>query len=468
MLTALRVKNFKAWRDTGDLRLAPLTVIFGANSSGKSSLGHLLLALKQTTLLSDRKRAIHLGDESTPIDLGTFEDCVFDHDLKAKLEFSLSWRLPQPMIVRNSLSPAETYTGNALSLSSSIRAGKGDQPEVFSIQYRLIENNGEVLKVDHGRTESGSTILEMSPLKLTKATGRVWPLQPPEKFYRFSDVTLARYQNADFLAAFALQTENVLGNLFYLGPLRSHPKRIYQWSGDVPSDVGSQGEFAVAALLAAQSEGRTLNRGAKARTYEFGEFIAKWLKDIGIIYNFKVVPVAKGRKEFEVLVKTHALAPEVKLTDVGFGVSQVLPALVESFYAPPNSTVWMEQPEIHLHPRVQAELADVFISATKAREEGKPRNLQLIIESHSEHLLTRLQRRVAEGVISPNDVAIYFCRHEFHQAELEPLRLDLYGEIENWPENFFGDEMADIQARALAGIATKIAEQKQTDEKTKE
>ena len=56
MLTELRIKNFKAWKDTGAVRMAPLTVIFGANSAGKSSLGHLLLALKQTTLLSDRKR----------------------------------------------------------------------------------------------------------------------------------------------------------------------------------------------------------------------------------------------------------------------------------------------------------------------------------------------------------------------------------------------------------------------------
>ena len=62
MLTSLRIKNFKAWRDTGAIRLAPLTVIFGANSAGKSSLGHLLLGLKQTALSTDRKRALHLGD----------------------------------------------------------------------------------------------------------------------------------------------------------------------------------------------------------------------------------------------------------------------------------------------------------------------------------------------------------------------------------------------------------------------
>jgi len=122
--------------------------------------------------------------------------------------------------------------------------------------------------------------------------------------------------------------------------------------------------------------------------------------------------------------------------------------------------VWMEQPEIHLHPQVQSELADVFISAIKARENGKERNVQLIVESHSEHFLNRLQRRIAEGELAPDDVAIYFCRRSGVSAELEPLRLNLYGEIENWPDNFFGDEMADISARTVAAMHRKISERK--------
>ena len=169
----------------------------------------------------------------------------------------------------------------------------------------------------------------------------------------------------------------------------------------------------------------------------------------------------EGRKEYEVLVKTHAKAPEVKITDVGFGVSQVLPALVQAFYCPPNSTIWMEQPEIHLHPQVQSELADVLISAIRSRENGKERNVQLIIESHSEHFLNRLQLRVAEGELAPDDVAIYFCKRVGGGAELEPLRLNLYGDIENWPENFFGDEMADLTARTVAAAERQRREKSQ-------
>ena len=103
MLTHLQIKNFKAWRDTGKIRLAPLTVIFGANSAGKSSLGHLLLALKQTADSSDRKRALHLGDENSLIDLGTFGDCLHGHDLSKSLEFSLGWVMPKGMVVTDLL-----------------------------------------------------------------------------------------------------------------------------------------------------------------------------------------------------------------------------------------------------------------------------------------------------------------------------------------------------------------------------
>ena len=101
--------------------------------------------------------------------------------------------------------------------------------------------------------------------------------------------------------------------------------------------------------------------------------------------------------------------------------------------------------QFSLHLRVQVDF-------------GRERHVQLIVESHSEHFLNRLQRRVAEGVLSPDDVAVYFCRRTPGETELEPLRLNLFGDIENWPPNFFGDEMADIAARTLAAMSRKKAQ----------
>ncbi len=451
MLTEFRIKNFKAWQDTGDVRLAPLTVIFGANSAGKSSLGHLLLALKQTVLSVDRKRALQLGDENSLIDLGTFAECLHNHDIEQQLKFNLGWRLPTKLEVKDPITQTR-FVGSELSLSVSMKSDVREQPVVQRLSYSLKEEQKPVLQIAYMSDGNNKLELTSEEYKFVRTTGRVWKLDAPDKFYRISDQSRARFQNADFLSDFALQTEAALNSVYYLGPLRDHPKRIYSWSGDTPDSVGQRGEFAIAAILAANAQERKLSRGFRMRQYRFDEFIAQWLKDLGIIESFVVKPVAEGRKEFEVLVKTHASASEVKITDVGFGVSQVLPALVQAFYCPPDSTIWMEQPEIHLHPQVQAELADVFISATQARENGKERNVQLIVESHSEHFLNRLQRRVAEGVVKPEDVAVYFCRRAGATTELEPLRLNMFGEIENWPENFFGDEMADIAGRTLAAV----------------
>lgn len=452
MLTELQIKNFKAWSDTGTIRLAPLTIIFGTNSSGKSSLGHLLIALKQTMQLADRKRSLHLGDDNSPIDLGTFEDCIHGHDLKKSLEFTLRWKLVSPLTVKNSLNIKETYRGDELELTSKLQANsKSNQPETVSFSYRLFDAGVKKLSVDHEKSTAAST-LKSDPLKLQLANGRKWPIEAPEKFYRFADRSLLRFQNADFLAEFPLQAEKILERLYFLGPLRTPARRVYQWSGDTPQDVGAQGEHTIAALLAAKDQKRMLNRKHRGRMASFDTFIAQWMIDLGIIHSFEVQPLAEGRKEYEVLVKTHNKSHQVKLTDVGVGVSQVLPALVQAFYAPPNSTVWMEQPEIHLHPMAQSNLADLLISAVQSYENYEPRNTQLIIETHSEHLLSRLQRRIAEGVIDVKDVAVYFVNRKDADAEMEPLRLDLYGEIENWPRNFFGDEMADIAARTLATL----------------
>ena len=147
------------------------------------------------------------------------------------------------------------------------------------------------------------------------------------------------------------------------------------------------------------------------------------------------------------------------LPDVGFGISQVLPVLVQCFYAPPGSIILMEQPEIHLHPSAQSALADVMIDAIKSRENYSDRNIQLIIETHSEHFLRRLQRRIAEEKISQDEVSAYFAKISGAQPILEPLEIDLFGNIRNWPEHFFGDEMGDITEQAKWALKRRMEQE---------
>lgn len=463
MLTHLRIKNFKAWKDTGPVRLAPLTIIFGPNSSGKSSLGHLLLALKQTALSSDRRRVLHLGDDDALVDLGTFAECIHKHDITKPFEFDIGWRLAKDVIVDNPWDEQRFY-GSDLHLSVSLLADRHKQPRVQSLRYCLRDRDAppwenQLLEVAYKREENGKKYKISSDqyvfARHARNIDRKWPSDEPDKFYILSGLARSRFQNADFLSDVELETEASLGRIFHLGPLREHPKRIYSWTGNTPDSVGQKGELTIASILAARIQGRKLNRGPKTHYHPFEEFIALWLKDMGIIDSFSVRQLSGRQREYEVILRTHGSAPPVTVPDVGFGVSQVLPVLVEVFYCEPHATIWMEQPEIHLHPQVQAELADVFISAIKAKENNKERNVQLIVESHSEHLLVRLQRRVAEGSLSLDDVAVYFCHRVGARAVMEPLRLNADGDIENWPERFFGDEMAEISGRVLAAMRKK-------------
>jgi predicted ATPase len=248
------------------------------------------------------------------------------------------------------------------------------------------------------------------------------------------------------------QYEELMDKIYYLAPLREYPKREYQWSGASPSHVGYRGENAINAILAATIRNETRIMPNSNKEKPFQEVIAYWLKELGLIHTFEVKEIAEGTGLFRVIVKKSPESPEAFLTDIGFGVSQVLPVLVLLYYVPEGSIILMEQPEIHLHPSVQSGLADVILQVSKQRD------LQVIVESHSEHLLRRFQRRIAEEKYPSDELKLYFCDSQQGVSKLLDLDIDEFGEIRNWPENFFGDEMSEIAATRKAVLKRKMQE----------
>jgi predicted ATPase len=458
MITSLRIQNFKGWKDTGSLQLAPITVFFGTNSSGKSSIGQFLMMLKQTAASPDRNRVLHPGDNKTPVDLGTIEDLMHKHDVKADLQFEMAWHVSDMLDIKDTINKT-VIKGDNLSFAASIgfENGKGVRAICRKFKYNLFKETQQVLTVSmRAKEKPGVYQLDVEGMKLIRRQGRVWPLPAPTRYFGFPDEMSNYYQNADALNDLSFNMQGMLDKIAYLGPLREEPKRNYTWSGDTPDDVGTRGERWISAFLSAAD--RALSNGFKRRSSNFDHLIAEWLKTLGIIHSFEVSPVAKGLRDYRVKVQIKDGGSFVSIPDVGFGISQVLPVIVESFYAPSHSTVIIEQPELHLHPAVQQDLADMFIAASKSWERGKPRNMQFIIESHSEHFLRRLQRRIAEGTIKTDDVAVYFCDTDSNGSIMTPVRIDLFGNILNWPKDFFGDQMTDIAEMQLAGIRRRKQE----------
>jgi predicted ATPase len=447
MLKSIRLENFKAWKKTGSIRTAKITGLFGANSSGKSSIIQSLLLLKQTAKATDRKQVLNFGSIDDYVRMGSFNDVIHNHDSNNKLSFSIDWKSNDVVSVKQYDDPKKViFSSSELNYSSSISTTAKDKLETQRISYKIGQDKFELSEKDAKGKPYELKVHSSTNFKFIRTPGRVWPLPGPTKCYGFPEQINAYYQNASFLFDLELEFEKFLKSLYYLGPLRDYPQRDYRWNGGEPEDVGQKGELSVGAILAARERGAYLSPGYKRKRQTIDERIAHWLKELGLIDSFTVDRIGSSNL-FEVKVRKTSTSSEVLLPDVGFGVSQVLPVLALCFYAPENSTLIFEQPEIHLHPSVQAGLADVFIDVIKNR------NMQIIFESHSEHLLLRLQRRIAEEQASNDDVALYFADSTPTNPGLKPLDVDLFGNISNWPTDFFGDRFLDIAQREKASLS---------------
>ncbi|MEZ6101659.1 MAG: AAA family ATPase [Pirellulaceae bacterium] len=119
MLTQLSIQNFKCWKDTSAIRMAPITLFFGANSSGKSSIGQFLMLLKQTAESQDRKAPLFPGGRNSAVQLGSFQEMVFGRDVTNKIVFGYQWTLPNDLQISDPLSNHE-YSGNSIKFYATV------------------------------------------------------------------------------------------------------------------------------------------------------------------------------------------------------------------------------------------------------------------------------------------------------------------------------------------------------------
>ena len=420
MITELSVQNFKSWKDTDKRQIAPLTGFFGANSSGKTSLLQTLLMLKQTVERPPNwNGVIDFGDEGSLVNLGSFDDLIHGHGRDHWLRISVSWKFSEK------LSMADMDEVDALS---------------FDLGIRNVENSVAGMGFSYTANEQNFRVSWAGPGNPCSVFIHSRYEDDIESTFRCYGIHDAPLPIRELFSPLQTNFANLFRSIRYLGPLREYPRRHYAWQGKHSPGVGQHGEDMVTALFSGRIQLRSIE-----------EQIPKWLERLDLIDSYRLNPISGTERDYEFLVRKYEGGPEIRLTDVGFGVSQVLPVLVLCYYVPEGSILILEQPEAHLHPKVQSELADLLIEVVKERQ------LQIILESHSEHLLIRLMRRIAEEQISANDTAFYFCEMKEGASEIERLNVDDYGNITNWPQNFFGDEMGDLAAKAKAEMKRKKA-----------
>ena len=442
MFRRLTLTNFKAWAEA-DLEFGRITGLFGVNSSGKTSLLQFILLLKQTKDAADRGLTLELGGPY--VTLGSYRDLVHGHDLSARLAWSLRWdQANEIALVDPEGKRSEAFARDkVVEIESTIDASRG-APRALSLAYRFAQHIFRL--VPRPSDPTAFDLRADGGVEFKRTQGRAWQLPGPVKAYGFPDQAQTYFQNSSFLALFVTAFEAQMDRVFYLGPLREYPKRRYVWTRSRPSDVGPRGEHAIEAILAATEREAIRNLAPYKRKKPFQEMIAYWLREMGLVESFSVEEIKEGSGLFQAKVRVRKGAPEVLLTEVGFGVSQVLPVLTLLYYVDEGSTVILEQPEIHLHPLAQAGLADAVVAAAKRR------NVQVIVESHSEHFLLRLQRRLAEGSLASDEIKLYFCDIGKGEPKLVGLDLDIFGNVRNWPQNFFGNAFGEAAAAETARL----------------
>lgn len=223
-------------------------------------------------------------------------------------------------------------------------------------------------------------------------------------------------------------------DFFYTGPLRRSPSRSYGRTAHLLS-VGAAGEHTPSVLANLKS------RAAKERSKERPqtkrlEQLTNWIETIfpGCRIETKTV-----EELVKLEINKHQSRKEV-ISDVGFGISQVLPILVQAAVMPTETTLLIEQPELHLHPNAQTKLAEVIADASNS---GR----RFLIETHSEHFVRGLQLAVSNNTVNkgkiayrlkPSDINFIYIPHS--PSKPHELILDKWGDfIEEWPSGFFDE-----------------------------
>lgn len=429
------MKNFKSWKDSGEVELAPLTGFFGTNSSGKSSLLQMLLLLKQNVgHLKSReiREIIFFGDTNSLVNLGGFHEVIHGHEQEEQLKLEFGCKLKEPFKMPIYGMKANGQFGDVLVLIDNFTFNTVIHEVGIDLLIDRFRYNFEACDISEVEWVRG--FLQHTDLLERQHSQQISGGNCYGGPYQGQPHHLLRSLSGAF--------ENLFSDIYYLGPTRVDPQRRYSWNGSHPKHIRQWGNQTIVALLSARV--RKLKTLHKAEELPIEERVSYWLQEMELAHSFSLDWVSQSSTEYEVRIQKSPESAPVTLVDVGYGLAQFLPVLVLCYYAPEESTLILEQPGIHLHPKVQSQLADLIIEVITER------NLQILIESHSEHLLNRLQRRIAEEKISVDKTALYFCRNDEGVSAIERLKMDEFGNITNWPENFFGDEMGDLFAMTKA------------------
>ena len=434
-ITGLTVEGFKSIRDRQSIELKPLTVLAGANSSGKSSIMQPMLLLKQTLESPGDPGAILLNG---------------DH-----VQFSSSDQLLSRLADAGRSGHAEFSVELDMSDYESLllRFGKAERSGFEAVEMRYENCDEERFSIRPGM--SHAEIMEAIPPSWKRTLfegitrqGEDWS----SSVFRdrcFLDVRFRRIDASEpgwsgpGAVPFVPRFESRIEGIIHLPGLRGNPRRTYPRMAAGPVFEGTF-EYYVASLVDAWQRDQNVNL----------ERLEQALRTLGLTWRLR----AEGIDDTQIQLKAGRLPVQdsesdmVSIADMGLGISQSLPVLVSLIAAQPGQLVYIEQPEIHLHPLAQRRLAHVLIDAIQ-------HGANVVIETHSSLLLRELQTAVASGKLDPGMMVLHwFSRDKNGWSQISTAEPDENGAYGDWPADFDATELEAERAYLDAVEARGIGE----------
>jgi len=491
-IKSFKLTNFKAFADTQRVQLKPITLLYGANSSGKSSVIHSLLLAGQGCATGEID--VHytkIGGES--VDLGGFNQYKHKDSQKpvdhVELAFEYNSHRSIDEVIWSDCIKIKGDKGKNVNISSYEHIYNPANKVIFEQQ-----NNKNIIKFDQfhlgydlGRIMSDelkkykknrydeyyrnvSTMLtkdynvryeNLLPVLYSNNIGGIdhkigrQDIRPGIKNPTTKLLMYFLEQYLDMVEAIRSTWMNDLQNMKYLGPLRSYPNRHIIYKGYRENKTNDSGNDAWEELFRREMRDKVnhwlTSREKLQQKYRIEDSVLLPMRETGDEGHYEDDNEREVYQEliFRSIDRNGTAESLLYHRDIGFGISQILPVLVYA-YASNDKLIAIEQPEIHLHPAVQAELGDLFIETAL----GQNKNTYLL-ESHSEHLLLRIMRRIRDtkrgtlpkGLlpIKPEDVNVLFVERIDDRSILREMPINEDGElVKTWPGGFFEEELEEL------------------------
>jgi predicted ATPase len=418
-ITRITVKGFKSIADECSIEIRPLTILAGANSSGKSSIMQPILMMKQT--LEAPYDPGPLLIDGPNVRFTSAEQFLSQLDGEVMGKFSMG------LEVESSISFNETFINKP-------QAGM----EIAEISYKN-EVNITILRPDMARGEIMAAYPRWARQSEKSYTVKIERDRSFLELKNVMDEDGLLYIKTGFSSAYV----NAILSLIHVPALRGNPERNYKKTSVGPMFPGTFEIYAASLISHWQATEDT-------RLNDLGTALEK----LGL--TWKVSSKKVDDVSVEVMVgrfihKTHSNSKDlVSIADVGFGISQILPVIVALLTAEPGQLVYIEQPEIHLHPKAQMAMAQILADAAN-------RGVKVVAETHSSLLLLGIQSLVAEGKLSPDKVKLHWFkrRPEDGVTEVTSADLDKAGAFGDWPEDFSSAEM-DADTRYIHAAEARL------------